>query len=85
MTYFDEVSEAAKSLKSKLGPLAPTVAVVLGSGLGAVASGVEEAVYIPYREIPHFPQSTVEGHSGRVVAGRMGGTPVIVLQGRVHF
>ena len=57
----------------------------MGSGLGAVASSVSEAVYVPYSQIPHFPQSTVEGHTGRVVAGRMGSTPVIVLQGRVHF
>jgi purine-nucleoside phosphorylase len=85
MTYFDAVEEAAKYLQDKLGPLTPKVGVVLGSGLGAVASSVSEAVYVPYSQIPHFPQSTVEGHTGRVVAGRMGSTPVIVLQGRVHF
>jgi purine-nucleoside phosphorylase len=85
MSYFDEVAGAAKYIRSKLGPLAPTVGVVLGSGLGSVANGVTEAVLIPYRDIPHFPQSTVEGHSGRIVAGRLGGTPVIMLQGRVHY
>jgi purine-nucleoside phosphorylase len=85
MTYFDAVAEAAKYLQDKLGSLTPKVGVVLGSGLGAVASSVTEAVYVPYNKIPHFPQSTVEGHTGRVVAGRMGGTPVIILQGRVHF
>jgi purine-nucleoside phosphorylase len=85
MSYFDEVAGAAKYIRSKLGPLAPTVGVVLGSGLGSVANGVTEAVRIPYRDIPHFPQSTVEGHSGRIVAGRLGGTPVIMLQGRVHY
>src|ERR1700733_5102368 len=85
MTYFDAVAEAAEFLQKKLDGLTPKVGVVLGSGLGAVASAVTESVIVPYREIPHFPQSTVEGHSGRVVAGRIGGTPVIVLQGRVHF
>ncbi|MGA2730478.1 MAG: purine-nucleoside phosphorylase [Terracidiphilus sp.] len=85
MTYFEAVTEAAKFLLKKLGGLTPKVGVVLGSGLGAVASGVTESIIVPYRDIPHFPQSTVEGHSGRIVAGRMGGTPVIVLQGRVHF
>jgi purine-nucleoside phosphorylase len=85
MTYFDEVAEAAQYLRSKLGKLAPRVGVVLGSGLGAVANRVTESVQIPYREIPHFPQSTVEGHSGRIVAGRIGGAPVVVMQGRVHF
>jgi purine-nucleoside phosphorylase len=85
MTYFDEVTEAAQFLRSKLGRLTPHVAVVLGSGLGSVANRVTESVTISYREIPHFPQSTVEGHSGRIVAGRIGGAPVIVMQGRVHF
>jgi len=46
---------------------------------------VTEVVRIPYGEIPHFPKSTVEGHSGRVVAGRLGGAPVLILQGRVHY
>jgi purine-nucleoside phosphorylase len=58
---------------------------VLGSGLGAVADRVTEAIHIPYHEIPHFPQSTVEGHTGRIVAGRLGVTPALILQGRVHF
>lgn len=85
MTYFEQVAEAAQFLQTKIGKLRPRVGVVLGSGLGAVASRVTEAVVIPYREIPHFPQSTVEGHAGRIVAGRLGGAPVLVMQGRVHF
>jgi purine-nucleoside phosphorylase len=85
MTYFDQVSEAAGFLKAKLNGLKPRIGIVLGSGLGAVAEAVAEPVVIPYGEIPHFPQSTVEGHSGRIVAGMLGGTPVIVMQGRVHF
>src|ERR1700679_2860844 len=83
--YFDQVSEAAAYLQSKLGALTPSVAIVLGSGLGAVADAVENPIFIPYGEISHFPQSTVEGHSGRIVAGTLGGVPVIVMQGRVHF
>jgi purine-nucleoside phosphorylase len=71
-------------LKSRLGGLAPWFGVVLGSGLGALADAVDDPVVVPYREIPHFPQSTVEGHSGRIVAGLLGGAPVIVMQGRVH-
>jgi purine-nucleoside phosphorylase len=57
---------------------------VLGSGLGAAADAVAGAAVMPYSEIPHFPHSTVEGHSGRMVAGELGGAPVIVLQGRAH-
>jgi purine-nucleoside phosphorylase len=85
MTYFDQVMEAAAFLRERLGALAPQIGIVLGSGLGAVADSVAEAVVVPYVEIPHFPQSTVEGHSGRMVAGLLGGAPVVVMQGRVHF
>lgn len=84
-TYFDQVGEAAAYAREKLAGLNPRIGIVLGSGLGAVAGAVRDAVVVPYASIPHFPQSTVEGHSGRVVAGRLDDTPVIVLQGRVHF
>lgn len=85
MTYFEQVNEAADFLRAKLGPILPHVGIVLGSGLGAAADAVTDAVIVPYCEIPHFPQSTVEGHSGGIVAGRLGGAPVAVMQGRVHF
>ena len=84
MTYYDQVAEAAAFLKTRLGALAPRVGMVLGSGLGAAADVVADAVIVPYQEIPHFPQSTVEGHSGRMVAGLLGGAPVVMMQGRVH-
>jgi purine-nucleoside phosphorylase len=85
MSYYDQVVEAAVSLKARLGSLAPRVGIVLGSGLGAAAEAVAQAVTVPYAEIPHFPQSTVAGHSGRIVAGMLGGAPVAIMQGRVHF
>ena len=84
MTYFDQVAEGVALLRGRLGGLAPRVGIVLGSGLGAVADAVKSPVIVPYGEIPHFPQSTVEGHSGRIVAGLLGGVPVVVMQGRVH-
>ena len=76
MSYYDQVAEAATFLKSKLGALAPRIGIVLGSGLGAAADAIANPVIVPYSEIPHFPQSTVEGHSGRMVAGSLGGAPV---------
>jgi purine-nucleoside phosphorylase len=85
MTYYDQVVEAAAFLKARLGARAPLVGIVLGSGLGAVADAVADPVIVPYGEIPHFPEATVEGHSGRIVAGLLGGVPVLILQGRVHF
>jgi purine-nucleoside phosphorylase len=85
MTYFDQANEAAEFLRTKLDGLVPKIGVVLGSGLGAVADAVASPVIVPYGAIPHFPQSTVEGHSGRIVAGLLGGMPVVVMQGRVHY
>jgi purine-nucleoside phosphorylase len=84
MNYYDQIAEAASLLKSKFGSLAPRIGIVLGSGLGAVADAVTDPLIVPYGEIPHFPQSTVEGHSGRMVAGLLGGAPVVIMQGRVH-
>lgn len=84
MSEFDKVQEAAQFIRGRA-PLTPRVGLVLGSGLGAFAEGLEEATAIPYQEIPHFPVSTAVGHSGRLVLGRAQGVPVAVLQGRVHF
>jgi purine-nucleoside phosphorylase len=64
--------------------LVPRIGIILGSGLGAFASQVQDAVVIPYSTIPHFPQSTVEGHSGNLILGTIAGVPVAVMQGRVH-
>ncbi len=62
----------------------PVLGIILGSGLGNFADQVQDAVAIPYAEIPHFPQSTVEGHNGKLVVGTIGGVPVAVMAGRVH-
>jgi len=85
MICFDQVAEAAAFLKAGVGSLSPRIGIVLGSGLGAVADAVTGPVVVPYAQIPHFPRSTVEGHMGRIVAGLMGGVPVVVMQGRVHY
>jgi purine-nucleoside phosphorylase len=64
--------------------LAPHIGIILGSGLGNFATHVADATRIPYAEIPHFPRSTVEGHSGHLVLGTIAGVSVAVMQGRVH-
>jgi len=65
--------------------LRPAVGLVLGSGLGAFADTLKNAVRIPYKEIPHFPTSTAIGHKGELVIGLSQATPVAVMAGRVHF
>ncbi|XP_066843189.1 purine nucleoside phosphorylase-like [Anser cygnoides] len=63
----------------------PRVALVCGSGLGALAQELEAPLAIDYGDIPHFPRSTVSGHAGRLVLGRLGAAPCAVLQGRFHL
>lgn len=63
----------------------PEIALILGSGLGALAEEIENPVAIPYQEIPHFPVSTVAGHAGRLVLGRLRGRVVVAMQGRFHY
>ncbi|SEN20856.1 purine-nucleoside phosphorylase [Lihuaxuella thermophila] len=63
----------------------PEIGLILGSGLGDLAKEIEEAVVVPYGKIPHFPVSTVEGHAGQLVIGKLGGKTVVAMQGRFHF
>jgi purine-nucleoside phosphorylase len=77
-------AEAAVAAIRQRATVAPRLGIILGSGLGGFASQVLGAIAIPYAEIPHFPQSTVAGHSGKLVLGTIGGIPVAVMQGRVH-
>ncbi len=79
----EAVAAAAAALASRL-PQRPAVALVLGSGLGALAEEVEDAVVVPAAEVPGLPVPKVPGHAGALVAGRLGGVPVLVLAGRVH-
>ena len=69
---------AAAHIRS-LAPLTPTLGIILGSGLGAFASHVKDATTIPYADIPHFPQSTVEGHAGQLLLGTIAGVPVAAI------
>jgi purine-nucleoside phosphorylase len=80
---YAKAQSAVKYIRTKT-QIVPALGIILGSGLGSFASKVEEPVIIPYAEIPYFPPSTVEGHSGKLVLGHIAGVPVAVMQGRVH-
>lgn len=79
------MNKAADRLAQRLNGLAPKTALVLGSGLGGLVDEVEDAVRIPYGDLPGFPKSGVTGHAGEVVAGRLSGHPVLMLAGRAHY
>ena len=79
------MNDAIDRIVEALNGLAPRTALVLGSGLGGLEDEVEDAVRIPYADLPGFPQSGVSGHAGQLVAGRLAGAPVIMLAGRAHY
>lgn len=85
-SIFDRAQTSARYIREQIARDID-VAVVLGSGLGAFAETLEDKVIIPYEDIPDFARSTVEGHSGRLVAGKLPSTPinVAVMQGRFHY
>ena len=79
-----EIDEAVDFIKSKIS-ISPKVGLVLGSGLGGLADDVKNPVVIPFKEIPHWPVSTIEGHVGQLFIGELYGKPAMVMQGRVHY
>lgn len=80
---FDRATAAATYIRTRTN-ITPAIGIILGSGLGAFAEKVAEPVTLSYRDIPHFPQATIPGHSGQLVIGRLDGVPIAVMQGRVH-
>ena len=78
-------AQAASTFLLAQTPLRPKIALVLGSGLGGFADGLDDATRIPYAKIPFFPRSTAVGHAGQMVIGNAEGVPVAVMQGRVHL
>jgi purine-nucleoside phosphorylase len=79
-----QIDEAMAFVRSRT-PYPPRFGVILGSGLGALADAVQDAGVIPFADIPHFPVSSVQGHVGRMIVGRLEGQAVLVMQGRVHY
>ncbi|MCA9673494.1 MAG: purine-nucleoside phosphorylase [Kofleriaceae bacterium] len=82
---YERVAAAAAHVRGRLGGRAPTIGLILGSGLGGWADRLGDPVTIDYGEIPHFPRSHVEGHKGRLVVGTSGGATCVAMQGRVHL
>lgn len=82
--YNAKLAEARRYLRERV-PSLPELGVILGSGLGAFAELVEDRITISYKDIPHFPVSTVEGHAGQLVFGKVEGRGVVVMQGRFHY
>ena len=79
-----QIDQIAQAIRPRL-PFQPRVAVILGSGLGSLADAVDNPLSIPYGEIPSWPVSTVIGHQGRLVVGKLEGRELMVMQGRVHY
>jgi purine-nucleoside phosphorylase len=83
-SLYERAEHAARTIRARL-TAEPRIAIVLGSGLGGFADDFVDAARIPYNEIPGFPRSTVEGHSGQLVSGKVDSVPVLAMQGRVHY
>jgi purine-nucleoside phosphorylase len=79
-----KVEKTVKFIKNKIAE-EPKIGIILGSGLGKLADEIEVDVKIPYQEIPDFPVSTVEGHEGKLIFGKLNGVNVVAMQGRFHF
>ena len=82
-SLYDRVQAAAKVVRGR-SALVPEIGIILGTGLGGLAREISVEAEVPYAEIPGFPLSTVETHAGRLLLGRLGGRPVVAMQGRFH-
>lgn len=79
-----QIQETASYIRSRM-TTSPETAIILGTGLGNLAENISDKTEIPYEEIPHFPVSTVEGHSGKLILGRLGNKEILAMKGRFHF
>lgn len=81
----EHILEAADYLRSVTGDFKPEIGIILGTGLGDFADNIDERFSVEYKDIPHSPVSTVEGHNGRMIFGEIGGRRVVAMQGRFHY
>ncbi|WP_077621666.1 purine-nucleoside phosphorylase [Sediminibacillus massiliensis] len=80
-----KIKESADYISGRVNNIEPTIGLILGSGLGVLADEIENPIAISYKDIPHFPESTVAGHKGQLVAGELEGQTVVAMQGRFHY
>ncbi len=85
MFSYEQYQESAKYIKSKIGKIEPKLAIILGSGLGVLSDEFEEKTIIKYSDIPNFPVSTVEGHAGELIIGKLNGVELVAMNGRFHY
>ena len=81
----DAARRSADAIRARVGSAVPDIGIVLGSGLGGLATDIEDATRIPFAEVPGFPSATVIGHAGALVCGKLGGRPVVAMAGRFHM
>ena len=81
----DAALRSADAIRQRAGDATPVIGIVLGSGLGGLASDIEDAVRVPFSDVPGFPSATIVGHAGAVVCGKLGGKDVVALAGRFHM
>ena len=81
---YSKILETANWIKSKM-TTQPETAIILGTGLGELASEIEKITEMPYKDIPNVPVSTVEGHTGGLIEGKLGGKPILAMEGRFHY
>ncbi len=84
MELRSRIEEAIEGIR-KFTDMEPGIGIILGTGLGNLGEKIEERIEIPYGEIPHFPVSTVKGHKGQLIFGKLSGKEVVAMQGRLHY
>ena len=84
MALYEQIQETLSALRARAPGKSPKLGIILGSGLGRFADGLEDKVVIPYSDVPNFPRASVVGHAGKLVFGKVGGEPIVAMQGRVH-
>lgn len=85
MFKYENYVESANYIRERIGDRKPKIAIILGSGLGVISEDIQDKIIINYKEIPNFPVSTVDGHAGELIIGKIGDKEIIAMNGRFHY